>query len=75
MTEQKKITPKPGMIVPLPDGNGNLPAEGKIVALTSYWYQRQSDGDVTIEDVPNTNLPVLKTLPVNPVPEATTPGK
>lgn len=52
MTEQKKITPKPGMIVPLPDGNGNLPAEGKVVALTSYWYRRQSDGDVTIEDVP-----------------------
>lgn len=51
MTEQKKITPKPGMIVPLPDGNGNLPAEGKVVALNSYWYQRQSDGDVTIEDV------------------------
>ncbi|WP_025918206.1 DUF2635 domain-containing protein [Herminiimonas sp. CN] len=52
MTNQKKITPKPGMIVPLPDGNGNLPAEGKIVALNSYWYQRQTDGDVTIEDVP-----------------------
>lgn len=52
MTEQKKITPMPGMVVPLPDGNGNLPAEGKVVALNSYWYQRQSDGDVTIEDVP-----------------------
>ncbi|WP_025916143.1 DUF2635 domain-containing protein [Herminiimonas sp. CN] len=61
MTEQKYITPKPGMIVPLPDGNGNLPVEGKVVALNSYWYQRQSDGDVTIEDVP---------VPGNAQPEA-----
>lgn len=52
MTNQKKITPRAGIIVPLPDGNGNLPAEGKVVALNSYWYQRQSDGDVTIEDAP-----------------------
>lgn len=50
MTELKKITPRAGMIVPLPDGNGNLPAEGKVLSLNSYWYQRQTDGDVTIED-------------------------
>lgn len=50
-TEQKMITPRAGILVPLPDGNGNLPAEGKVVALNSYWYQRQADGDVTIEDV------------------------
>ena len=52
MTEQKKITPRAGIIVPLPDGNGNLPPEGKVLALNSYWYRRQSDGDVTIEDLP-----------------------
>lgn len=51
MTEQKKITPRAGIIVPLPDGNGNLPPEGKVLALNSYWYQRQSDGDVTFEDM------------------------
>lgn len=51
MIEQKKITPRAGIIVPLPDGNGNLPAEGKVVALNSYWYQREADGDVTIADV------------------------
>ena len=51
MTEQKQITPRAGIIVPLPDGNGNLPPEGKALALSSYWYQRQSDGDVTIEDM------------------------
>lgn len=51
MIEQKKITPRDGILVPMPDGNGNLPAEGKVVALNSYWYQRKFDGDVTIEDL------------------------
>lgn len=66
MTDQKLITPKPGMIVPLPDGNGNLPAEGKVVALNSYWYQRQSDGDVTIEDVPVSADAQPEALPETP---------
>jgi hypothetical protein len=52
MTEQKKITPIDGKIIPLADGNGNLPQEGKVVSLNTYWYQRQQDGDVKIEDVP-----------------------
>lgn len=50
-TQQKKITPREGILVPMPDGNGFLPAEGKVVALNSYWYQRKADSDVTIEDV------------------------
>lgn len=48
---KKKIIPKPGMIVPLPDGNGNLPAEGKELEMNTYWYQRQFDGDVNVEDI------------------------
>ncbi|NDP59575.1 MAG: DUF2635 domain-containing protein [Oxalobacteraceae bacterium] len=64
MTEQKQITPRAGIIVPLPDGNGNLPPEGKALALTSYWYQRQRDGDVTIAD-----LPVPATAPAEILPE------
>lgn len=47
----KKITPREGILVPLPDGNGNLPPEGKILTLNSYWYQRKFDGDVTIEEI------------------------
>jgi hypothetical protein len=51
MSNRKLIIPRIGIIVPLTDGNGNLPAEGKVLLLTSYWYQRQVDGDVTFEDV------------------------
>jgi hypothetical protein len=49
--DQKRVTPRAGILVPLPDGNGNLPPEGKDVTLDSYWYQRKFDGDVTIEDM------------------------
>lgn len=48
---KKRIIPKAGMIVPLPDGNGNLPAEGKELEMNTYWYQRQFDGDVNVEDI------------------------
>lgn len=50
---KKKITPRDGILVPLPDGNGNLPPEGKVLTLSSYWYQRKDDGDVTFSDVPS----------------------
>lgn len=63
MTTQKKITPRAGIIVPLPDGNGNLPPEGKLLALNSYWYQRRSDGDVTIEDPTVTTKAQPEALP------------
>ena len=49
--DQKRVTPREGILVPLPDGNGNLPPEGKDVILDSYWYQRKFDGDVTFKDV------------------------
>lgn len=48
---QKRVIPRTGILVPLPDGNGNLPPEGKDVILDSYWYQRKFDGDVTFKDV------------------------
>lgn len=48
---KKRIIPKPGVIVPLPDGNGNLPAEGKELEMNTYWYQRQFDGDVDVEEI------------------------
>ncbi len=54
--DQKHITPREGIIVPLPDGNGNLPATGKVLTLNSYWYQRKFDGDVTFEDVDQPKL-------------------
>ncbi len=46
------VVPRPGILVPLPDGNGNLPAAGRPVVLSTYWYQRQSDGDLTIHEIP-----------------------
>jgi hypothetical protein len=33
-------------VIPMPDGNGDLPPEGKHVTLNSYWYQRERDKDV-----------------------------
>jgi|GEM_PF-1593819 len=68
---QKRITPRAGIIVPLPDGNGNLPPEGKDLALNSYWYQRSFDGDVTIADVPAiAPATVIAPAPEAPVAEA-----
>ena len=58
--DQIKIVPKPGVLVPLHDGHGMLPAEGKMLTLNSYWYQRQSDGDVTFEDVAESTEVVSK---------------
>lgn len=64
MREQKKVIPKAGMVIPLPDGNGNLPAEGKVVVINSYWYQRLRDGDVRFEDVaPEAEAPVPADAP------------
>jgi hypothetical protein len=75
MSELTKITPKPGMIVPLPDGNGNLPAEGKTLILNSYWYQRKFDGDVTFDDVPVEAQAVTKESPANRDTEVKPAGK
>jgi hypothetical protein len=52
MYEKKLIKPAKGMTIPLPDGNGNLPAEGKVQTLSTYWHRLEQEGDVTFEDVP-----------------------
>ncbi|AMP13676.1 DUF2635 domain-containing protein [Collimonas pratensis] len=75
MSELKRITPKAGLIVPLPDGNGNLPAEGKNLRLNSYWYQRKFDGDVTIDDVPVEGQAPSKESPANRDTEVKPAGK
>lgn len=49
--KQHRVTPRAGILVPLPDSNGYLPEDGKLVVLNSYWYQRQADGDVTVTDL------------------------
>lgn len=49
--KQHLVTPREGILVPDPSGNGYLPEKGKPVVLTSYWYQRQADGDVSITEL------------------------
>lgn len=50
--KRMKVIPADGMVIPLPDGNGNLPAEGKVLTLNTYWYRREADRDVRFEPVP-----------------------
>ncbi|MBF8179657.1 DUF2635 domain-containing protein [Herminiimonas contaminans] len=45
------VTPVDQKIIPLPDGNGDLPQDGKDVAAVSYWYRRLADGDITMTEV------------------------
>ncbi|MGV8870611.1 MAG: DUF2635 domain-containing protein [Janthinobacterium svalbardensis] len=52
MMTQHLVVPRAGILVPLPDGNGNLPPNGRPVVLSSYWYQRERDGDLTIHPLP-----------------------
>lgn len=39
--------PRPGMLVPKPDGK-NLAPEGELVAPSDWWLRRERDGDVTL---------------------------
>lgn len=65
MSNKKKVIPKPGMVIPTADGNGNLPAEGKVVTMNSYYWGLKHDGDVTLEDVPAEPTPAASlTAPV-----------
>lgn len=50
MTTRVFVKPLDGKIIPLPDGNGDLPVQGKHVTLSSFWYRRRSDGDVVFTD-------------------------
>lgn len=50
--DQKKVTPRPGLQIPRADGNGNLPAEGLVVTMNSYYWSLKHDDDVTLTDVP-----------------------
>lgn len=43
------VTPLDGKVIPLPDGNGDLPQAGKEVTASSFWYRREKDLDVSIE--------------------------
>lgn len=52
MMTQHLVVPRAGILVPLPDGNGNLPPGGRPVVLSSYWYLRERDGDLTIHPLP-----------------------
>ena len=45
MTE-KKLKPRDGLVVPLPDGSGFLSDKGQTVTIDSYWRRRLQDGDV-----------------------------
>lgn len=51
MMKQHLVIPRAGILVPLPNGNGYLPAAGQAVVLSSYWYQRQRDGDLEITEL------------------------
>lgn len=50
MTRQEHLVPKPGLRVLDPDTLIRLPAEGAPVVMTSYWYRRIADGDVTVQE-------------------------
>lgn len=52
MTKRVFVTPTKGKIIPMPDGNGDLPQKGKEVTLNSYWYRREKDKDVVIGPLP-----------------------
>jgi hypothetical protein len=46
----KTIKPLHGKVIPMPEYNyAPLPLEGMELSLSSYWYARISDGDVSIE--------------------------
>ncbi|MFC0384323.1 DUF2635 domain-containing protein [Muricoccus vinaceus] len=42
------IIPKPGLSIKDPDQQDIIPAEGRAVANTEYWFRRLIDGDVTM---------------------------
>ena len=42
------IIPKPGLSIKDPDQQDIIPAEGRAVANTEYWFRRLIDGDVTL---------------------------
>ncbi|MBR8137188.1 DUF2635 domain-containing protein [Burkholderia cenocepacia] len=44
------VRPIPGRVIPMPDGNGDLPADGKTVNRSSYWTRRELQGDVDVFD-------------------------
>lgn len=42
------LKPRSGLIVPDPDRKDELPASGRIVVSSPYWYRRIHDGDVIV---------------------------
>lgn len=42
------VKPNDGRSVPDPDRGDLLPAEGREVSQSQYWFRRQLDGDVSI---------------------------
>ncbi|TCS35795.1 uncharacterized protein DUF2635 [Paucimonas lemoignei] len=50
--DKKLVKPREGLQIPRHDGNGNLPAEGMVVGMNSYYWGLKHDGDVTVENVP-----------------------
>lgn len=42
------VKPNNGRSVPDPDRGDLLPAEGREVSQSQYWFRRQLDGDVSI---------------------------
>lgn len=43
------VKPKDGRSVPDPDRGDLLPASGREVSPSPYWYRRKLDGDVVID--------------------------
>lgn len=42
------IIPKPGLSIRDPDQQDIIPAEGRVVANSEYWFRRLLDGDITL---------------------------
>jgi hypothetical protein len=40
------VKPAEGMVIPDPDRNDALPAEGRDVPMSDFWLRRLRDGDV-----------------------------
>lgn len=68
MTRRVYVTPRNGKIIPMPDGNGDLPQQGKEVTLNSFWYKREADKDVTFGPAPAVAAVPTETPPAVVVP-------
>lgn len=57
------VTPAPGLLIPDPDLQDTLPADGRDVPGTAYWQRRIADQDVVIKVI---DVAAIVDKPVKP---------